>query len=63
MRRARLCAGPASFNLASGGPLMRVSGSQGYQTAILSGKKEACQANVFICRGFEFCKDIVTSIP
>ena len=37
---------------------MSVSGSQGYQTAMLSGKKDACQANIFICWGFEFCKEL-----
>ena len=37
---------------------MSVSGSQRYQTAILSGEKDACQANIFICWGFESCKEL-----
>jgi len=53
-----VCVGLASFNLASGGPPMSVSGSQGYQTAVLSGKKDACQADISICWGFEFCKEL-----
>lgn len=37
---------------------MSVSGSQRSQTAILSGDKDACQANIFICWGFESCKEL-----